>query len=92
MREHGAALVRMIVDDGATVYVCGDGASMARDVEATIKELLQVRGVCCLVPLLVLREWYGIDRKCDNDTMRLFQGGIHPFHSVVLLFTWSYVV
>ena len=50
--------MRMIVDDGATVYVCGDGASMARDVEATIKELLQVRGVCCLVPLSVLREWF----------------------------------
>lgn len=41
MREHGAKLASMILDDVATLYICGDGASMARDVEATIKQLFQ---------------------------------------------------
>ncbi len=49
MREFGAKLVHMMLDEGAMVYVCGDGASMARDVEATMKELLQVC-VCVLRP------------------------------------------
>ncbi len=45
MREHGAKLASMILDDVATLYICGDGASMARDVEATIKQLFQVQTI-----------------------------------------------
>jgi hypothetical protein len=48
MREHGAKLVSMLLDDVATLYICGDGASMARDVEATVKQLFQVCVCVCV--------------------------------------------
>lgn len=44
MREVGAELARLIVDEGAYVYVCGDGNAMARDVHATLVEILASHG------------------------------------------------
>jgi sulfite reductase alpha subunit-like flavoprotein len=38
-----ARIVRLIVEEGARVYVCGDGNEMAKDVQVTIAELLGER-------------------------------------------------
>ena len=40
MRKFGAELARLIVRDCAYVYVCGDGARMARDVHKAFLEIL----------------------------------------------------
>ncbi|HEX7854375.1 MAG TPA: bifunctional nitrate reductase/sulfite reductase flavoprotein subunit alpha [Sphingobium sp.] len=43
MAEEGAELWRWI-DDGAHVYVCGDASRMAKDVDATLKQIVATHG------------------------------------------------
>lgn len=43
MIEHGAQVWRWI-EEGAHVYVCGDAARMARDVDATLVTIAQQHG------------------------------------------------
>lgn len=43
MREHGAELVRWL-ESGSALYVCGDAKRMARDVEATLLEIISQHG------------------------------------------------
>ena len=40
LRQSGEEIVRLIVDENAYVYVCGDGARMAKDVQATLIALV----------------------------------------------------
>jgi sulfite reductase alpha subunit-like flavoprotein len=40
MMKHKKELKRMIVEDGGYVYVCGDGANMARDVHSALVEIV----------------------------------------------------
>jgi methionine synthase reductase len=40
LRECGADVVRLLVDEGAFFYICGDGNKMAKDVIAAVTELL----------------------------------------------------
>lgn len=42
MREVGPMLVDLLLHKGGHLFVCGDGARMARDVKETFKQLLQV--------------------------------------------------
>lgn len=35
LREHAKLMAEMIIDRDAVVYVCGDGAQMAKDVQNT---------------------------------------------------------
>jgi sulfite reductase alpha subunit-like flavoprotein len=42
MREHGKLLADMVVDGGGSVFVCGDGMQMARDVHEALLEILTV--------------------------------------------------
>jgi sulfite reductase (NADPH) flavoprotein alpha-component len=44
IREHGELVVDLITRRSAHVYVCGDGASMAKDVDATLRQVLQTHG------------------------------------------------
>ena len=44
MKQHGKVLCDAIMEQGAHVFVCGDGAHMAADVHAALKELLQAHG------------------------------------------------
>nr|WP_124707969.1 bifunctional nitrate reductase/sulfite reductase flavoprotein subunit alpha [Gordonia insulae] len=43
MREHGEEIYRWL-HDGAHVYVCGDATRMAKDVDATLKEIVAHHG------------------------------------------------
>ncbi|MGW0026589.1 molybdopterin-dependent oxidoreductase [Rhodococcus sp. NPDC003383] len=43
MREHGARLWKWL-QDGAHFYVCGDASRMAKDVDATLREVAQTHG------------------------------------------------
>lgn len=43
MREQGAEFFRWL-EDGATVYVCGDASRMARDVDAALHEIVRNHG------------------------------------------------
>jgi len=43
MREHGAQLWRWL-EDGAHFYVCGDASRMAKDVDATLRDVVQAHG------------------------------------------------
>ncbi|CCW10950.1 bifunctional nitrate reductase/sulfite reductase flavoprotein subunit alpha [Rhodococcus aetherivorans] len=43
MREHGAQLWKWL-QDGAHFYVCGDASRMAKDVDETLREVVQVHG------------------------------------------------
>src|SRR6185312_13654308 len=43
MLEHGAELWRWI-SDGASLYVCGDAARMARDVDAALMQIFATHG------------------------------------------------
>eukprot|EP01006_Ploeotia_vitrea_P041754 TRINITY_DN66571_c12_g5_i1.p1 TRINITY_DN66571_c12_g5~~TRINITY_DN66571_c12_g5_i1.p1 ORF type:complete len:825 (-),score=431.86 TRINITY_DN66571_c12_g5_i1:23-2422(-) len=40
IREHGAELAQQIIDQGAFVFVCGDGAKMAKDVLQALQQIL----------------------------------------------------
>lgn len=44
MREEGRALVDLVLNRNASVYICGDGNSMARDVQKCLAELLDEHG------------------------------------------------
>ncbi|EFN59935.1 hypothetical protein CHLNCDRAFT_7300, partial [Chlorella variabilis] len=44
MQQHAAELHDMIARQGARVYLCGDGAGMARDVHACLASILQQQG------------------------------------------------
>ncbi|MDE1177940.1 MAG: sulfite reductase subunit alpha [Edaphobacter sp.] len=43
MREQGAAFFRWL-EDGATVYVCGDASRMAKDVDSALHEIVRDHG------------------------------------------------
>ena len=40
LREQAAAVYRMLVQESGYLYVCGDGAKMAKDVERALTEIL----------------------------------------------------
>ena len=40
IREHGKKLARMILSEDACIYVCGDGAKMAKDVQSAVSDVL----------------------------------------------------
>jgi sulfite reductase (NADPH) flavoprotein alpha-component len=44
MLEQGDRLCRLLVKDGAYLYVCGDAENMARDVHGALKQLLVQHG------------------------------------------------
>jgi len=44
LKERGAEIVAMVLLEGAYIYICGDGNSMAKDVFSAIKEILQTHG------------------------------------------------
>jgi len=44
IREHGKEVADLIVRKGALVFVCGDGANMARDVHTALQEVLCTYG------------------------------------------------
>ena len=48
IREAGASVARLVLEEGAYVYVCGDGQRMARDVHAALEEVLRTHGAARL--------------------------------------------
>ena len=48
IREAGASVARLVLEEGAYVYVCGDGQRMARDVHAALEDVLRTHGAACL--------------------------------------------
>ena len=44
MREHGGELARWLLEGSAILYVCGDGARMAKDVRAAVCAVLNEHG------------------------------------------------
>jgi sulfite reductase (NADPH) flavoprotein alpha-component len=44
MQEHGTSLCEALMEKGAFLYVCGDGARMASDVHSAVRSLLQEHG------------------------------------------------
>ena len=48
IREAGATVARLILDEGAYVYVCGDGRQMAMDVHTALEDVLQAHGAATL--------------------------------------------
>lgn len=44
IREDGASLAPLILKQGAYVFVCGDGMSMAKEVHAVLQEVLVAHG------------------------------------------------
>ena len=38
--EHGNEICKLILDENASIYICGDGNQMTKDVEVTIKKCL----------------------------------------------------
>lgn len=44
IRENGAALVDLLTNCGASVFICGDGNSMAKDVQLAFKSVLNEYG------------------------------------------------
>ena len=47
LREHGKRLYEWL-EDGAYLYVCGDGANMARDIDTTIANIITTEGGCSM--------------------------------------------
>jgi sulfite reductase (NADPH) flavoprotein alpha-component len=41
LKQRGAEMARLLVDEGAYVYVCGDGNHMAKDVNTALLQILQ---------------------------------------------------
>lgn len=44
IRENGQALCNALVRGGASLFICGDGAHMAKDVHAAFAEILVTHG------------------------------------------------
>jgi sulfite reductase alpha subunit-like flavoprotein len=44
LKEHGEAVARLLLKDGGSVYVCGDGNAMAKDVYCTVRACLVAHG------------------------------------------------
>lgn len=44
IREHGGRLVDLILNQGAFIFVCGDGNNMAKDVQVAFKTILMEEG------------------------------------------------
>lgn len=40
MRKYGSKLARALLQDGGSIYVCGDAKNMAKDVNDTLVEIL----------------------------------------------------
>ena len=45
MQEHGQELFHLL-DKGAYLYVCGDAHRMAKDVDATLHQIIQQHSPC----------------------------------------------
>jgi|TARA_B110000208_G_C11777622_1_gene432653 sulfite reductase alpha subunit-like flavoprotein len=48
LREAGAVLAQLILEEGAFIYVCGDGQRMAADVHRALEDVLAEHGKVCL--------------------------------------------
>lgn len=44
MLEQGDRLARLLLQEGAYLYVCGDAENMARDVHQALRQLLAAHG------------------------------------------------
>ncbi|KAJ1483348.1 hypothetical protein T484DRAFT_2593710 [Baffinella frigidus] len=58
MEEQGDEFIRWLLDDDCLMYVCGDGAKMARDVKAKVAALLvKHRGMEAKAADALIAEW-----------------------------------
>lgn len=44
LRDRGEEIAGLLLRDGASIYVCGDGNTMAKDVHVALKEILRAHG------------------------------------------------
>jgi NADPH-ferrihemoprotein reductase len=44
LREHGKIVARLLLEENAAVFVCGDGAAMAKDLARAVQEVLAQHG------------------------------------------------
>ncbi|HKT55909.1 MAG TPA: flavodoxin domain-containing protein, partial [Microbacterium sp.] len=66
MREHGAALWRWL-EDGAHVYVCGDAARMAADVDAALLQIVQAHGGMDADTALAYKQRLAAEKRYARD-------------------------
>uniref|UniRef100_A0A7S3GER8 FAD-binding FR-type domain-containing protein n=1 Tax=Palpitomonas bilix TaxID=652834 RepID=A0A7S3GER8_9EUKA len=63
MREDGEELINFVLENDAYIYICGDGAAMAKDVEDTLISLLEEHGKMAKEKAVAkLREWKNYGR------------------------------
>ena len=66
MREHGAALWRWL-QDGAHLYVCGDAARMAADVDAALLQIVQAHGGMDAEDALAYKQRLAAEKRYARD-------------------------